>query len=154
MDDIDAVLTPELIALQEPPPDAYGCIEYLLDRAVEAGRVTDRDVALEAVLAREAETSPAVGKGVGLFHARTQAVRQATVAFTRSSEGVPLGDADAEPATLLFMLLAPADESGADDHLATLSSLSRALVHDEVRERLHDAESPAEVRNALTEAIT
>lgn len=151
MDDIDTVLAPELITLQEPPTSKNACIEYLLDRAVEADRITDRSAALEAVLAREAETTTGIGKGIGLFHAKTDAVSRPTIVFARSNEGVDFDAIDGEPTTLLFMLLVSSD--GTDDHLSMLSSLSRALMHDEVREQLHDAESPAEVRNTLTEAI-
>ncbi|WP_265108251.1 PTS sugar transporter subunit IIA [Halosolutus halophilus] len=152
MDDIDAVLVPELLTLQEPPTSKDACIEYLLDRAVEADRVTDRSAALEAVLAREAESTAGIGKGIGLFHAKTDAVGQPTIVFARSNEGVDVDAMDGEPARLLFMLLAPSD--GTDDHLSVLSSLSRALMHDEVRADLHDAASSAEVRNTLVEAIT
>ncbi|RKD98014.1 PTS sugar transporter subunit IIA [Halopiger aswanensis] len=150
-DEIDAVLAPELITLREPPTDKGGCIEYLLDRAVDAGRVTDRDEALEAIRSHEAEMGAGVGKGIGLFHAKTDAVDRPTIAFARSSEGVAVETSDGEPATLLFLLLAPTEAT--DEHLAILSSLSRALMHAEVRTALHEAESAAAARRTLAEAI-
>ncbi|SEW10768.1 PTS sugar transporter subunit IIA [Natrinema salifodinae] len=148
---IDTVLTPNLIALEEPPADKEASIEFLLDRAVEAGRVTDRQAALEALLAREEETTTGVGKGIGIPHAKTDAVSEPTIVFARSSAGVDFDAMDGEPATLLFMLLVPAD--GGEDHLELLSSLSRALMHDDVRERLHEAESKDAIRETITEAI-
>ncbi|MFC4543312.1 PTS sugar transporter subunit IIA [Halosolutus amylolyticus] len=151
MDDIDAVLAPELLTLQEPPTSKDACIEYLLDRAVEADRVADRSAALEALLAREAETAAGIGKGIGLFHAKTDAVVQPTIVFARSDEGIDIDTMDGAPATLLFLLLVPSDSTEA--HLSILSSLSRALMHDDVRAGLHDAASPAEVRATLVEAV-
>lgn len=93
-----------------------------------------------------------VGKGIGIPHAKTAGASEPTVAFTRSSEGVDFGAPDGEPATLLFMILVP--EAGSGEHLEILSSLSRALMHDEVREDLHAAGSPKEVTTVLTNAIT
>ncbi|WP_247002181.1 PTS sugar transporter subunit IIA [Halosolutus gelatinilyticus] len=148
---VDTVLTPELISLEEPPAEKEACIEFLLDRAVEAGRVTDRDAALDALLAREEETTTGVGKGIGIPHAKTDAVSKPTVVFARSSEGVDFDAMDGEPATLLFMLLVPAE--GGEEHLQILSSLSRSLMHDDVRERLHEAKSKAAIEETLAEAI-
>jgi PTS system fructose-specific IIA component len=44
-------------------------------------------------------------------------------------------------------------KEGGEDHLTILSSLSRALMHDDVRERLQEAEDESEVQDTLREAI-
>ena len=150
-DDIDDLIPSEHISLNEPPAEKEACIEHLLDLLVDAGRVTDREAAFSALLAREEQTTTGVGMGIGIPHAKTDAVEQPSLAFTRSSEGVDFGSMDDEPAKLLFMILVP--ESGADDHLAILSSLSRALMHEEVRDELYAAETPVDVQNTLREAI-
>lgn len=149
--DIETVLTRELIVLEEPPAEKEACIEFLLDRAVETGRVSDRDAALEALLAREEEATTGVGKGIGIPHAKTGAVSQPTIVFARSDEGIDFDAMDEKPATLLFMLLVP--EEGGEEHLSLLSSLSRALMHDDVREQLHEADSKAAIEETITEAI-
>lgn len=148
---IDAVLTRELITLEEPPAEKEAAIEFLLDRAVDAGRVDDREAALEALLAREEETTTGVGMGIGIPHAKTDAVAEPTIAFARSSAGIDFDAMDDQPATLLFLLLVPAE--GGEEHLELLSSLSRALMHDDVRERLHEAESKAAIEETITEAV-
>jgi len=151
-DTIDRIVSPELVSLEEPPANKDAVIEHLLDLAVDAGRVSDREQALADLLEREAETSTGVGKGIGIPHAKTAGAAEPTIAFTRSSEGIDFGAPDGEPATLLFMILVP--EAGSDEHLEILSSLSRALMNDEVRDDLHTAESPKEVTTVLTNAIT
>lgn len=148
---IDTVLTPELVSLDEPPDEKVACIEYLLDLAVDAGRVTDREAALEALLAREEQTTTGVGKGIGIPHAQTDAVERPTVAFTRSEAGIDFGAMDDTLAHLIFMILVPAD--GESDHLTILSSLSRSLMHDEVRESLRAAETPGAVVETVREAL-
>lgn len=150
-DHIDTLAPTEHIALDSSPTDKRACIEYLLDLLVDAGRIEDRETALEALLAREEETTTGVGMGIGIPHAQTDAVSEPSVAFTRSEEGIDFGSMDGEPARLIFMILVP--ESGADDHLAILSTLSRALMHDEVRDDLYGAETPGEVQDVLQEAV-
>lgn len=150
-DRIDTLAPTDHIALDSAPADKRACIEYLLDLLVDAGRVEDRDAALEALLAREEETTTGVGMGIGIPHAQTDAVAEPSVAFTRSEEGVDFGSMDGEPARLIFMILVP--ESGADDHLSILSTLSRALMHDETRDALYDADTPEEVQAVLKEAV-
>lgn len=149
--DIDTLLPPELVSLEEPPAEKNACIEHLLDMAVEAGRVEDREAALKALLAREEETTTGVGLGIGIPHAQTDAVTRPTVVFARSERGVDFDAMDDEPATLIFMLLVP--EGGSEEHLGMLSSLSRALMHEDVRDSLHEAESPEAVRETLKEAV-
>lgn len=150
-DDIDDLIPEAHISLDEPPAEKEAAIEYLLDLVTDAGRVADRDAALDALFAREAETTTGVGMGIGIPHAKTDAVTQPSVAFTRSSDGVDFDAMDDKPATLLFMILVP--EAGGDDHLSILSALSRALMHEEVRDNLFAAETPADVQETLKEAV-
>ncbi|GCF15194.1 hypothetical protein Harman_31290 [Haloarcula mannanilytica] len=150
-DDIDELIPANHISLSEPPAEKEACIEYLLDLLVKGDRVEDREKALEALLERESETTTGVGMGIGIPHAKTDAVSRPSLAFVRSEEGVDFGSMDGEPATLIFMILVP--EAGGEEHLNILSSLSRALMHDDVRDRLHQAEDESTVQDALREAI-
>lgn len=150
-DTLDRIISTELVSLEEPPAEKRAVIEYLLDLVDDAGRVDDRDRALDDLLAREAETTTGVGKGIGIPHAKTSGVSEASVAFARSSDGVDFGAPDGEPVTLLFMILVPEGES--NEHLDILSSLSRALMDEDVREDLHDAETKETVTTVLEDAI-
>ena len=151
-DDVRRLVPTELITLEEPPEEKEATIEFLLDVAVDAGRVEDRETALADLLAREEETTTGVGKGIAIPHAKTTAVSRPSVAFAHSSAGLDFDSMDEKPAHLLFMLLMPAD--GDDEHLSVLSSLSRSLMHDEVREDLSTADSPETVQRVLVEAMT
>lgn len=140
-----------LITLEEPPAEKTDAIEYLLDHITETDRVTDRESALSALVQREQETTTGVGKGIAIPHAQTSAVDQPSVAFCRSSAGIDFESMDGKPAHLVFMILVP--ENGSDEHLEILSSLSRSLLHEEVREGLYDAETPTDVQAVIAEAI-
>lgn len=149
--DVQTLVPEAQISLSQPPADKTDCIEYLLDLVADNGRVDDRDAAFDALLAREEQTTTGVGMGIGIPHAKTDAVAEPSLAFARSDDGVDFGAMDGEPATLLFLILVP--ESGTDDHLDILSTLSRALMHDDVREQLHAAETPGDVQATLEEAV-
>ncbi|PSP75988.1 PTS fructose transporter subunit IIA [Halobacteriales archaeon QS_3_64_16] len=150
--DIDRLLPTEQISLAEPPAKKDDAISFLLDLVVENDRVDDRERALEALRERERETTTGVGKGIAIPHAQTGAVSEPSVAFCRSEAGLDFDSMDEQPAHLIFEILVP--EGGSDDHLEILSSLSRSLMHDDVREGLYDAESPEEVQGVLREAIS
>lgn len=144
-------LTTDLIDLEHEPETKPEAIEQLLDLAVDAGRVTDREQALADLHAREAEATTGVGMGIGIPHAKSAAVVSPTIAFTRSSEGIDFDAMDDKPATLIFMLLVPA--AGGEEHLAMLSSLSRSLMHEETRTALQEADSPERVESIILEAV-
>lgn len=150
--DIDRLLPTEQISLTEPPSQKEKAIEFLLDLVADNGRIEDREQALEALRERERETTTGVGKGIAIPHAQTDAVSEPSVAFCRSEAGLDFDSMDEKPAHLIFEILVPA--GGSDDHLAILSSLSRSLMHDEVREGLYDAESREDVQQVLREAIS
>ena len=149
--DIDQLMPIELITLNEPPAEKDSAIEYLLDFIAEAGRVDDRDTTLSALMEREEETTTGVGKGIAIPHAQTSAIDQPSVAFCRSSAGLDFDSMDGEPAHLIFMILVP--EGGSDEHLDILASLSRSLMHEDVRDGLYNADTPAEIQTVMEEAL-
>ena len=150
-DDIDRLFPTAHISLAEPPARKEAAIEFLLDLIADNGRVTDREAALDALREREQEATTGVGMGIGIPHAKTDAVEEPSVAFARSGEGIDFDAMDGEPARLLFMILVPAE--GGEEHLQILSSLSRALMHEDVRETLLEAEDEATVQKAVREAV-
>jgi len=144
-------LTADLVDLTNEPETKPEAIEQLLDLAVESGRVRDREQALEALQAREAEATTGVGMGIGIPHAKSEAVVSSTIAFIRAPDGIDFDALDDEPVRLLFLLLVPAD--GGEEHLQMLSSLSRSLMHEETRTALMNAESVDDVESVILEAI-
>ena len=150
--DIDRLLPTAQITLEEPPAEKDETIAFLLDLVVENDRVNDRENALEALRERERETTTGVGKGIAIPHAQTDGVSEPSVAFCRSEAGLDFDSMDEQPAHLIFEILVP--EGGSDDHLEILSSLSRSLMHDDVREGLYDAENAEEIQEVIREAIS
>lgn len=108
----------------------------LLDRE---GLLKDKAAYLQAVLDRENEYSTGIGMGVAIPHGKSSGVATPALVFARSRGGVDFDSMDEKPSYLLFLVAVP--EESADTHLKVLSSLSRKLMHQDVRESLMNADS-------------
>lgn len=149
---LQSLLSEETIELDRDFENKIDAIKGLLQLIDEKGKIEDRDQALEALKKREEEATTGVGKGIGIPHAKTDAVTEPTAAFIRAESSVDFEAADGEPAKLLFMLLFP--EGTEDEYLDVLSSISRSLIHDEVREKLLNAETPEKAMNIIEEEVS
>jgi nitrogen PTS system EIIA component len=88
----------------------------------------DREMVLHIMLAREAQASTGVGRGIAIPHVRTPLVfagRPAAIALCFLDHAVPFGAIDAAPVTTVFAMMTPTIHG----HLQLLSRLSLAL-HD------------------------
>lgn len=150
---IDDVITPDLIVLKLASSGRDDAIRELADRLVAQGRVSDRDAYVNAVLQREAEGGgTGMEMGVAIPHAKSEAVNNASVAFARSSEGIDFGGDSEQPSGLVFLIAAPA--GGDDLHIRLLSRLSRRLIHESFRQKLHDASTADEVMEIFRQEVT
>lgn len=143
---IDAVMPTDLVLLDVGATDRDAVISRMVDQLSRHGRVTDRDRFLSAVLAREADDGSGMGLRVAMPHARSAAVTRASVVFARSAEGIDFGGTDG-PSTLVLLIATP--EHGGNLHLQLLGWLSRRLIDEDVRRRLHAATTPEEVVSTL-----
>lgn len=150
---IDDLTGTELVITDLASADAPGAIRELAERMASAGRVTDVDTYVGAVVAREQETGgTGMGSGIAIPHAKSAAVVRASVAFGRSSDGVDFGSEDGTKADLVFLIAAP---PGADDlHVTLLSRLARRLVHASFRDALREAPTVDAVIEIIKQEVT
>ncbi|MEK3902048.1 PTS fructose transporter subunit IIABC [Paenibacillus sp. FSL R7-0179] len=126
-----------------------GVIDELIASLAASGRITDAKLFKEKILEREAQSSTGIGGGIAMPHAKTKAVKEATVVFAKSSAGIDFASLDEAPAHIFFMIAAP--DGAGNMHLRTLAALSRLLIESEFIEQLMGAKTPAEV-SALFDA--
>ena len=100
-----------------------GAVCELLETLHTAGKITDVSKALAAVLDREAKGSTGLAEGIAVPHGKTVAARELTVAIGVSPRGVDFDSLDAKPARLIFLILAPPDQSG--PHIEALAEIAR-----------------------------
>ena len=83
-------------------------LKFISDNAVAAGIADDADALLAAFLKREEEGTTGMVDGFAIPHAKTDAVKQASVMVLKAPEGVPGWDTmDEAPVTCAIALLVP-----------------------------------------------
>lgn len=131
------IFTQELMISELKATTKKGVIEEMVDQLSRAGKLVNKEAYLEAVLKREEEYSTGIGMGIAIPHGKSNGVKEPALVFARSKAGVDYNSMDGEPAFLIFMVAVP--ESANDEHLKILSTLSRKLMHADVREQLKTA---------------
>ena len=116
-------------------------IERMIDLIGASGALTDRDLLIKAVRAREEVGTTGLGDGIAIPHGKCDGVDRPALAFARSDEGVKWGAPDGSLANLVFLIAVPEAAAG-NEHLRILASLARSLVKADFRGRLMAASNP------------
>lgn len=140
---ISTVFTKELMIEELKSTSKNDVIKEMVELLDQEGKLSDKDDYYAAVLKREEEFSTGIGMGVAIPHGKSSGVQEAALVFARSTNGVDYESMDGQPAHLFFLIAVP--EGANDEHLKILSTLSRKLMHSDVRESLMNAKSYEEV---------
>ncbi len=135
------LLDKKSILIGAAPASKAEAIDTLIDLQVKGGRIADADGYRKGILAREALSSTAVGEGIAIPHAKSDAVKAPSLAAMTVPGGVDYEAMDGEPSNLIFMIAAPND---GDVHLEVLSRLMTVLMDEDFRARLIAAKSAEE----------
>ncbi len=121
----------------------------LLDLLVNAGKVDDRERALNALLERESQASTGLESGIAVPHAKTDAVPKIALAIGISPQGIDFQSMDGEPSRIFFLMLAPPDQSG--PHIEALAEIARLAKSPAFLKALANTQSPSELMELLSE---
>ena len=106
----------------------------ILAEAMDAdGRLQNKDTYEKDVLHREGIGSTAVGFMIATPHAKSNGVKESTIAFAKLKNPIKWDNQQVE---LVFQIGVPSTSPG-DEHLEILSLLFRNLVHADFREKLN-----------------
>ena len=136
---IRALLPPEAIIVRADVQTKEAAIDLLAELHDQVGHLSDKEAYERDVWKREGECVTAIGMGMAVPHAKSNAVKQAGLAAITVPDGIDCRALDGQPTRLLFMIAAPDD---GDLHLQILSSLMTLLGEEERRERLVQAATP------------
>ncbi|OLQ93014.1 PTS glucose transporter subunit IIA [Vibrio panuliri] len=141
-----AQLTSEnLIMLDAVFADRFEAINALTDRIDQAGKLTNRQQFLDAVLLREEEGPTALGEYLAVPHGKSIAVTEPVFACAFVKDELQWQGLDGdEPVNMIFLLAIPPAEAGST-HMEVLTTLTSSLVEDEFREALLQAKTTEEV---------
>ena len=123
----------------------------LVDALINSGEIEKRhrNKLVEALLAREALGSTAIGQGIAIPHAKSDCVTKLVAAFGLCKKGVDFDSLDGELAYIFFLLVAPQDSAG--PHLKALARISRLLKDKYFRDSLRGCTDDKAVVKIITQ---
>ncbi|GAA3023639.1 PTS fructose transporter subunit IIABC [Microbacterium dextranolyticum] len=146
------IITPALVSLDEPlGTDKRAVIDALAARVAQTGRASDAAGLAADAWKREQTDETGLPGGIAIPHAKSAAVREATLAFARLKPGVDFGAPDG-PADLVFLIAAP--DTAAEEHLAVLSRLARAFMREEFTNGLRSAATADDIVALVHAAVS
>jgi fructose-specific phosphotransferase system IIA component len=127
--------------------DKNGVIDELINVLDANKLIQKKDVALQAVLAREQTRSTGIGSGIAIPHGKCTAVRELVMALGIAPRPIDFGSVDGKPVGIVILLLSPTDQTG--PHIQALAKISRLMLDEQFRNKLQKATSAKEVCDIL-----
>ncbi|OAG27113.1 PTS sugar transporter subunit IIA [Thermodesulfatator autotrophicus] len=103
----------------------------------------------KALVERERLGTTAVGGGIAIPHSRLEGLEKIVIAVALSRQGFYFESLDKKPVHLVFVVLAPENESSL--YLKTLAQLARILKQEDIKKRLINAQNIQEFKEVLAE---
>jgi PTS system nitrogen regulatory IIA component len=107
-----------------------------------------RSIVFDSLFAREKLGSTGLGQGVAIPHGRIKGLKEALGAFIRLAQPVPFDAPDANPVSLVFVLLVP--QNATEKHLQILSELAQMFSDKALRESMMRAADAAALHELIT----
>ena len=142
------ILQPTCIKLPLEGKDKQTVITELVDLLDDNGLLADRDVTLDAVLARERTRSTGIGSGIAIPHGKCKAVKELVMAVGITDTPVEFESVDGKPVAIILLLVSPADQTGS--HIQALARISRLMLDEEFKHQLETASSAEQAYELLS----
>jgi fructose-specific phosphotransferase system IIA component len=143
------ILRPSCIKVPVESRDKRSAITELVDLLDTNRLLLDRDVALQAVLAREQIRSTGIGGRIAIPHGKCKAVNELVMALGIAHQPIDFESIDGKAVTIIIVLVSPADQTG--PHIQALATISRLMLDEEFKEKLEKAASANEVYELLSD---
>ena len=135
------LLKKDAIELNTSVASKSDAIDKLVALHEKAGNLVDVNAYKDAILAREAQGSTAIGEGIAVPHAKSESVKTPGLSAITVPNGVDYEAPDGKNSDILFMIAAPLD---GDLHLEILSRLMVMLMEPEFCASLRGAKTADE----------
>jgi PTS system nitrogen regulatory IIA component len=142
------VLTVDTVSLHLKGMTKEAIIGEMLDILVAAGKVTNKQVALDCVMDREQKMSTGMKHGIAIPHGKTDTVTDLVACIGISDHPVDFDSLDKEPCRIFVMTLSPVNKTG--PHLQFLAEVSLLFKSAEKRQEILGTSNKEEVIDILT----
>ena len=141
------VLQEDLVVTELESKNKEDVIKEMGSRFVGAGVVKDEDKFIEALIEREKIGTTAIGDGIAIPHARSDAVEGLTVVLARSEQGIDFESLDGKPVHLIFMIASSPDIN--KEYLQILARIARLCKNDKMKNALVKAKDKRAIMNLI-----
>lgn len=127
-------------------------VRELVEALASAGAVTKKSIddVIKAILAREAQATTGIGKGVALPHAKLKGIKKPVATIGRSAEGIDFSALDAKPVYSVILLLSSPDNP--DEHLQAMETIFKHVQRDIFRKFLRQSQTKEAIVDLIHEA--
>ncbi|MCL2600914.1 MAG: PTS sugar transporter subunit IIA [Treponema sp.] len=146
---LKSVLTEDTVCLHLKGTTKNDIIDELLDILVKAGKISDKEAALNAVMDREQKMSTGMKHGIAIPHGKSSCVDDLVACIGVSDNAVEFDSLDSEPCRIFIMTLSPVEKTG--PHLQFLAEVSQLFKSGEKREEIINADSAQTIIRVLSE---
>ena len=141
----EGFVKPESVFPTESLSTRDEALSFISNNAVKLGIADDADTLMAAFLKREGEGTTGMMDGFAIPHAKTDAVKRASVMVVKAPAGIGSWDTmDQQPVTVAIALLIPETQAGTA-HLKILSKVAEALMDEEFRATVKRESDPAAI---------
>ncbi|MFV0339430.1 MAG: PTS sugar transporter subunit IIA [Parachlamydiaceae bacterium] len=123
-------------------------IHSLIDQLNAKGKLKNKELFSQAIFAREALVSTAIGMGIAIPHAKLAGYEEFFIAIGILSKGVDWKALDHLPVRLIFLIGGP--EHKQTEYLKLLSGLTLLIKNDEIRKKMLALNSPIDIIGLFT----
>lgn len=147
MNEVASYLNPDLVFFLNSS-SREEAIKALIDGLEAKGKLKNKEQFSQAIFAREALVSTAIGMGIAIPHAKLSGYEQFFIAIGILSKGVDWNAIDHLPIRLIFLIGGP--EHKQTEYLKLLSSLTQLIKNDEIRKKMLALNSPIDIIGLFT----
>ncbi len=124
-------------------------LSFISNNAVKLGIAADADELMAAFLKREDEGTTGMMDGFAIPHAKTDAVKQASVIVVKANTGIAeWATLDESAVTVAIALLVPESQAGTA-HIKLLSKVAESLMDNDFRAQVKASADAAEIAAAI-----
>lgn len=148
---MESIIKRECIVFDIDEKEKEKAILELVKKLKNQGNITDTEMFLEDVLAREKLSPTSLGNDIGLPHGRTENVLKTAVCFGRLKNKILWNEETGEFAQIIILIAVPSNDEE-NTHMKIISRLARKLMHKEFIDKLFIGDKE-EIFNMLKEGL-
>ncbi|TCS81023.1 PTS sugar transporter subunit IIA [Pectinatus cerevisiiphilus] len=142
------MISRKLIFIRQSFQNRLAVIDFIAAMADKAGMLHDQQKFIATVLDREADISTSIGYGIAIPHGKTDAVKEAFIAYVNVKEAFEWDNITKDRVKAIFLIGVPEKHTN-KLHLKAISEISKKLINNSFREELFRCQTEKEAFKLL-----